>query len=314
MNLGDSYIGGKGQSGARDATFQEKRFKDGKSLEHGYHQASGGYGKTRPTDRKQQGAKQKSLAQIPERFSLMMTDELGWIKRNTIVWKKRNCMPSSAKDRFTVDFEYVYFFTKQGKYWFKQQFEDYAPASEVRYRQALRANRSYNTKELVTELPSFPYKRGIGSVKSRGNDPDGLVVGGTNNSGRNKRCVWQYDMDKLLREALKDVADGFSSIDTALLRIHALCEETAVTTWDIPTQPSSESYFAMFPQTLVEPMLDAGCPPGGIVLDPFAGMCTMASVAIKQGKKFIMFELSKDYADRSRKRINAEMMQTKLDL
>lgn len=34
-----------------------------------------------------------------------------------------NCMPSSASDRFTVDFEKIFFFTKQGKYWFEQQFE-----------------------------------------------------------------------------------------------------------------------------------------------------------------------------------------------
>ena len=53
-----------------------------------------------------------------------MTDR-GWIHRNTIIWYKRNAMPSSVKDRFTVDYEPVFFFTKQQKYYFEQQFEPY---------------------------------------------------------------------------------------------------------------------------------------------------------------------------------------------
>jgi len=47
----------------------------------------------------------------------------GWILRNEIIWHKPNCMPSSAKDRFTVDFEKIFFFTKNKKYWFDTQYE-----------------------------------------------------------------------------------------------------------------------------------------------------------------------------------------------
>ena len=32
-----------------------------------------------------------------------------------------NCMPLSVKDRFTVDFEKLFFFTKSKKYYFEQQ-------------------------------------------------------------------------------------------------------------------------------------------------------------------------------------------------
>jgi len=43
----------------------------------------------------------------------------GWILRNVIIWHKPNCLPSSARDRFTVDFEYVFFFVKSNsaQYW-----------------------------------------------------------------------------------------------------------------------------------------------------------------------------------------------------
>lgn len=64
----------------------------------------------------------KCLCQIPARFALEMTDR-GWILRNTIIWYKRNCMPSSVEDRFTVDYEFIYFFVKNKRYYFEQQLE-----------------------------------------------------------------------------------------------------------------------------------------------------------------------------------------------
>lgn len=64
----------------------------------------------------------KCLCQIPSRFAIEMTNR-GWILRNEIIWYKKNCMPSSVKDRFTVDFEKIFFFVKNKKYWFEQQFD-----------------------------------------------------------------------------------------------------------------------------------------------------------------------------------------------
>jgi site-specific DNA-methyltransferase (adenine-specific) len=67
----------------------------------------------------------KSLLMIPERFAIGMIDA-GWILRNQIIWHKPNQMPQSAKDRFTVDFEKIFFFVKQSTgYYFEQQLEPY---------------------------------------------------------------------------------------------------------------------------------------------------------------------------------------------
>ncbi|MCK4240254.1 MAG: hypothetical protein KAX30_01415, partial [Candidatus Atribacteria bacterium] len=63
---------------------------------------------------KKVGVPDKSLCDIPYRFSIEMINR-GWIKRNTLIWHKPNCMPSSANDRFTIDFEYLFFFTKNNK-------------------------------------------------------------------------------------------------------------------------------------------------------------------------------------------------------
>ncbi|MGI8467026.1 MAG: DNA-methyltransferase [Pyrinomonadaceae bacterium] len=64
----------------------------------------------------------KSLCLIPVRFAVRMI-ERGWILRNEIIWHKPNAMPQSMKDRFTVDFEKIFFFVKGRKYYFRQQFE-----------------------------------------------------------------------------------------------------------------------------------------------------------------------------------------------
>jgi DNA modification methylase len=65
----------------------------------------------------------KCLCLVPERFAIEMIDR-GWTIRNQIIWHKPNQMPSSAKDRFTVDFEKVFFFVKQPTdYYFEQQLE-----------------------------------------------------------------------------------------------------------------------------------------------------------------------------------------------
>ena len=64
----------------------------------------------------------KSLVQIPSRFAIEMTNRR-WILRNEIIWHKPACMPASVKDRYTVDFEKMFFFTKEPKYYFKQQLE-----------------------------------------------------------------------------------------------------------------------------------------------------------------------------------------------
>ncbi len=66
---------------------------------------------------KQMGIKEKSLMLIPERFAMAMISD-GWILRNKIIWRKINAVPSNVKDRFSNKWEYVFFFTKNKKYYF----------------------------------------------------------------------------------------------------------------------------------------------------------------------------------------------------
>ncbi len=59
----------------------------------------------------------------------------------------------------------------------------------------------------------------------------------------------------------------------------------------------------MFPEKLVGPCILAGCPEGGIVLDPFAGSGTTGVVAKRLGRNFIGIELNPEYREMAAERI-----------
>jgi DNA modification methylase len=59
--------------------------------------------------------------------------------------------------------------------------------------------------------------------------------------------------------------------------------------------PDSKGHAAMFPKELIRPMILAGCPKGGVVLDPFMGAFTTAIVARELGRYFIGSEINPDY-------------------
>jgi site-specific DNA-methyltransferase (adenine-specific) len=48
------------------------------------------------------------------------------------------------------------------------------------------------------------------------------------------------------------------------------------------------------------------CPPGGVVVDPFAGSGTTLVAAVQTGRRAIGFELSAEYAELARKRVHGE--------
>ncbi|MGE5661123.1 MAG: DNA-methyltransferase [Ignavibacteriales bacterium] len=117
----------------------------------------------------------KTLCMVPERFAIKMIDNGGWILRNKIIWKKNNCMPSSAKDRFTIDYEFIYFFTKSKKYYFKTQYEPLQKSSIERIK------KGFITDD--TKYDNIKRDTGVGNLRNGSNPsitPDSRI----------KRCVW----------------------------------------------------------------------------------------------------------------------------
>ena len=191
----------------------------------------------------------KTLLQIPSRFAIEMTNR-GWILRNEIIWFKPNCMPSSVKDRFTVDFEKIFFFSKNKKYYFEQQLEDSIDKESYSGRRKRYAGS-------MSKVDKKNYAM-AGSI----NEDGSLGEVGKKYPKRNKRCVWK-----------------------------------------ITTKPFKGAHFAVYPPDLIETPIKAGCPKGGIVLDPFFGAGTTGIVAKQQGKDFIGIELNPEYIKIAEQRI-----------
>lgn len=69
--------------------------------------------------------------------------------------------------------------------------------------------------------------------------------------------------------------------------------------WTIATQPFAEAHFATFPPALPERCIQAGCKPGGTVLDPFSGSGTTGLAAARHGRRYVGIDLNRDYLDLS---------------
>jgi DNA modification methylase len=79
--------------------------------------------------------------------------------------------------------------------------------------------------------------------------------------------------------------------------------------WTVATKPFKEAHFATFPPDLIKPCILAGCPAGGVVLDPFMGSGTTGMVAAIHQRNFIGFELNPEYCKMAEKRIEPYLMQ-----
>ena len=84
--------------------------------------------------------------------------------------------------------------------------------------------------------------------------------------------------------------------------------------WTISAQPFPEAHFAVYPEKLITPAVLAGCPRGGLIIEPFDGAGTTRVVAAEHGRDCISFELKKEYIEISDKRHYDRTRQTQLDL
>jgi site-specific DNA-methyltransferase (adenine-specific) len=153
VNLGDNYAAGGGKG-------VEQSFKRNKGIDTG---AFPDFSPTADLRKKMN----KSLILVPFRFAIKMVDN-GWIMRNNIIWEKDNSLPTSCIDRFSQNFEYVFFFVKNKKYNFEQQFEPIAESTKVR-----------DKYTRITKGKDGPY-----AVVHDHETP-------SNPLGRNKRAIWR---------------------------------------------------------------------------------------------------------------------------
>lgn len=156
INLGDSYAGApggfQGKNGQRASRTFTARIEVAKSVA---------------------GHRAKCLMGMPWRVALALIDD-GWILRSDIIWSKPNPMPESVRDRPTRAHEYLFLFTKSGRYLYD--------ADAIR-------------EPFVNGVDGATPWGNNDRERNRGGRGDGLTAGtGTGwrptATGRNRRTVW----------------------------------------------------------------------------------------------------------------------------
>ena len=210
----------------------------------------------------------KSLLLIPHRFAIGCFDR-GWTIRNDIIWAKTSAMPESVLDRFSKKHEYIFFMTKKPKgYYF-----DLDSVREEHMQSTLkREMRGRNTGK---------YTGGAG-----GQSEQGLIKEREHKGYENMKDIYESGETTLNPKGKNpgDVADF----------------------WKIGTAMSKTEHVASYNPALIDKPILAGCPRGGVVLDPFSGTGTTLVRASQLGRQYIGFEASEQFFKITEESVNQE--------
>lgn len=220
--------------------------------------------------------KPKDLVGVPWMVAFALRAN-GWYLRQDIIWHKPNPMPESVTDRCTKSHEYIFLMSKSQKYF-------------------------YDYESIKTEISDTTIKRLMQDTRwQNGSDP---VPGKTNG---NMKAVGT------LRKGYEHRGKGDKKLGSHSGNYDAdgniigggMANKKSV--WTVTTKPFKEAHFATFPEDLIVDCIKAGCPDGGVVLDPFMGAGTTALVSRKLNRNYIGFELNPDYISIATKRLQSEL-------
>ena len=148
-----------------------------------------------------------------------------------------------------------------------------------------RPSRSHETVFLLSKRPRYWYDA---DAIREGSDPD--------QQAHNDRYAKVYEA-----QADRAASTGQpGNVNSAGIRARpGKPGRNARSVWTISTQPFAEAHFATMPPTLAERCIQAGCKPGGTVLDPFSGSGTTGLAAARHGRRYVGIDLNADYLDLS---------------
>lgn len=273
LNIGDAYT-----SGGRTT------YRSGASQNKGHHCQN-----DQPRPSTPDGLKPKDLVMMSARVALALQSD-GWYLRSEIVWHKTQPMPESVTDRPTCAHEKIFLFAKSQKYYFDAEAVKEKCSEDTHARYA--RGRSNNHK----------YAHGGPGDQTIARSFEHMV---DKQSGHGRRYAGFND--RYFGRKLADPGSGIknnSSMDAALAVMPEYRNIRNV--WTLPSMPFSGAHFAVMPTALVEPCIKAGCPVGGVVLDPFAGSGTVGLVADRLRCDAVLIELNPEYAEMARRRINQD--------
>ena len=256
------------------------------------------------------GVKPRSLCSVPARLQIAVCDDVGLILRSVLIWHKPDAIPSSASNRFTVDYEFVLFFAKSDRHYFKQQFEPLASGNYQTY-------------------PPIGGKKRAGKTYS-GGAPPSLPL------GRNMRSVWTLGCSRFSakRYGVEEEHCAVYPVELARRCIAAGCPVQVCSVCSTPVvervirEPvtagiaysdktadhvgaSPTSALRTKETTAVSALVKVHCgcvapKLRGIVLDPFGGTGTTSVAAELCGVDSILIEISPAYCEMAARRIKVD--------
>lgn len=296
LNYGDCYAttpNGRSAAdtkaaGSDDRTFRDKPFSTVGPI-YRHKRLGRGAGRWGGGNNFDPSLKPKDLCMVPNRLAIALQED-GWWVRSEIIWAKPNPMPESIKDRPATAHEKIFMLSKAPRYFYD--------ALAVR-RPAAEATEARLAQDIDAQA---------GSTRAHaGAKPNGVMkaVGGRRRAdsfAREHKASGGEHGQKPQHRPDRD--------DTAYLRGEGRSlrnyEPAPVEVWNVATQPFTEAHFATFPPELAERCILAGCPVGGVVLDPFGGAGTTGLVADRLQRNAILVELNPEYVDIARRRISRD--------
>ena len=266
------------------------------------------------------GMKQKDLMMVPASVAIALRDD-GWWLRSHIVWAKPRPMPESVRDRPTAAHEEIFLLTKQGAGYFYEDpgvpVKESTVAIAGSYARRLEGGSFLNGNKYEEDGPR--QYAGISSAEEKARNmaryapPHGRPRPQTMHSPVGRRAVdaaskWEGGGDSPGKYArAKELEAEWRVGDRPTRRLRNAEQAPPPDAWWINPAMYPGAHFATFPPELVERCLAAGCPPGpeAVVLDPFGGAGTTALVALHTGRQAVLCELSEEYAELARRRVES---------
>jgi len=230
-------------------------------------------------------------------------------------YTKGSVMPTSVKDRFNESGEELYFFVKNKKYYsnldairLPLQTLENRPMGIEREKDYPNAKRNkfafnYRVRDAQRKAGQHASDRKAGLRREfipcvqrnwRQEEAEGYKMGSVDPHRAALRGGLKFYQGKF---AGRQDAEMFNSPRAKTLG------KNIPTIWQINPEPHNfqkelgvkTDHFAVYPQALCEIPIKFGCPPNGIVLDPFCGSGTTCVVAKKLKRNYIGIDISKDY-------------------
>lgn len=263
------------------------------------------------------GLKPKDLMGQPWRVALALQAD-GWWLRQEIIWAKKNPMPESSRDRFTKAHEHVFMLSKSERYYF--DFEAVQEPCNGGAKPRTSATRPVGTG-VGFGHGTDAQARGRGRVKP-GEQGVGRRQGPPGNPAENEapatpkaaldapgaRNNASFDAALATMPATRNPRDVRFVDEDEWAQFQAWKQAQAVApdVLALSSEPFRGAHFATYPTELIRPFIEAGCPAGGTVLDPFGGSGTTGLEADRQHKDAILIDLDARNAPMARERITKD--------